>query len=437
MVGGVASPKAGNGYIHRVDGTIDEPWVVADKAITRSPTGEQWESCWNYDASNESSSLPAGCENDYRAVIKAGMFNCGRMELSLMWGHYDMQGPGWESSIGLARTPHDAYNVVINYGRDCTGAPGEKWAGNTGPDSGYVDGGGDPSAVDCEAIVDEQERGKCEELKSWCTNPWVHRKVRKAAACNANFSYNSKTRAQWEQYLLDTDAKREEFCPAWASGEMSTAEAHQIGSSFFDDPDEEWSDGGITCVCDDPQCDSFWYMWCTTYNDGAACGSEACTNAGFEDADGDGVCEKVCTNEEFYTWPFPKDKICEKGVGSPTPTPTTVVIIGTPTPTATETPTPSTVIVVVGTTPPGYTIPPPGYTLAPGETLPPGVTIVPGSGAGTAGGVATGPGEATMLALVLASLTALLYVSYTHTNLFKRREAGELGEGQEPMDFQQ
>ena len=56
---------------------------------------------------------------------------------------------------------------------------------------------------------------------------------------------------------------------------------------------------------------------------------------------------------------------------------------------------------------------------------------------GSAGGVATGPGEVTVLALLVSVLTALMYMSYTHTDIFRRHEAEQLGERQGPMDFRQ
>ncbi|HXV26945.1 MAG TPA: hypothetical protein VD862_02910 [Candidatus Paceibacterota bacterium] len=54
---------------------------------------------------------------------------------------------------------------------------------------------------------------------------------------------------------------------------------------------------------------------------------------------------------------------------------------------------------------------------------------------GGAAATATGPGEVTMVSLLLAALVALLYVSYTHTGTFRRREVHGLKEDQGPMDF--
>ncbi len=53
--------------------------------------------------------------------------------------------------------------------------------------------------------------------------------------------------------------------------------------------------------------------------------------------------------------------------------------------------------------------------------------------------VATGPGETTILALVLSSLVTLLYVGYTKSNTFRRNEIKEIAadELQHPSDFKQ
>lgn len=53
------------------------------------------------------------------------------------------------------------------------------------------------------------------------------------------------------------------------------------------------------------------------------------------------------------------------------------------------------------------------------------------------GVVATGPGEVTILALVLSSLATLLYVGYTKSNTFRRHEIEEIAtdELQHPPDF--
>jgi hypothetical protein len=55
--------------------------------------------------------------------------------------------------------------------------------------------------------------------------------------------------------------------------------------------------------------------------------------------------------------------------------------------------------------------------------------------AGSPGEVPTGPGEATLLALIVSALVSLLYVSYTHSPLYHRREAEKVSEDQGPLDF--
>ena len=68
----------------------------------------------------------------------------------------------------------------------------------------------------------------------------------------------------------------------------------------------------------------------------------------------------------------------------------------------------------------------------------------PGLGTCTAGAsssgqpvatVSTGPGDVTVLALIISSLVALLYASYTHSPLGRKREVEEISRDQGPMDF--
>ncbi len=54
---------------------------------------------------------------------------------------------------------------------------------------------------------------------------------------------------------------------------------------------------------------------------------------------------------------------------------------------------------------------------------------------GTAGGVSTGPGDAVILALVMAAALTLLYSGYTRSSAYRRREADAVSRDQGPMDF--
>jgi hypothetical protein len=49
--------------------------------------------------------------------------------------------------------------------------------------------------------------------------------------------------------------------------------------------------------------------------------------------------------------------------------------------------------------------------------------------------VPTGPGEATVLALIISALVSLLYITYTHSPLGIRHEAKAVSKDQPPMDF--
>lgn len=49
--------------------------------------------------------------------------------------------------------------------------------------------------------------------------------------------------------------------------------------------------------------------------------------------------------------------------------------------------------------------------------------------------VATGPGEATVLALIISALVSLLYVTYTHSPLALKREVEDISKERDPLDF--
>lgn len=58
-----------------------------------------------------------------------------------------------------------------------------------------------------------------------------------------------------------------------------------------------------------------------------------------------------------------------------------------------------------------------------------------GTAAAQAGGVKTGPGDAVILALVVAASTTLLYTAYTRSGAYARKEAEGISEKRDPMDF--
>jgi uncharacterized repeat protein (TIGR01451 family) len=58
-----------------------------------------------------------------------------------------------------------------------------------------------------------------------------------------------------------------------------------------------------------------------------------------------------------------------------------------------------------------------------------------GVAAGTPSSVATGPGDAVLLALIIASGLTMLYSAYTRSPTFRSREVRQLGERKDPMDF--
>ncbi|MCC6405432.1 MAG: hypothetical protein IT405_03540 [Candidatus Yanofskybacteria bacterium] len=63
------------------------------------------------------------------------------------------------------------------------------------------------------------------------------------------------------------------------------------------------------------------------------------------------------------------------------------------------------------------------------------LTILVNRATGQVGTVQTGPGDAVLAALLVSAIITLLYVSYTHSASFKRREVETITSGRDPMDF--
>jgi uncharacterized repeat protein (TIGR01451 family) len=51
------------------------------------------------------------------------------------------------------------------------------------------------------------------------------------------------------------------------------------------------------------------------------------------------------------------------------------------------------------------------------------------------GTVQTGPGDAVLAAFLMSAIMTLLYVSYTHTSAYKRKEIQAITHSRDPMDF--
>jgi len=63
------------------------------------------------------------------------------------------------------------------------------------------------------------------------------------------------------------------------------------------------------------------------------------------------------------------------------------------------------------------------------------MTIVVTKGVVAPVAVKTGPGDAVLAAFLVSAIMTLLYVSYTHTSVFRRHELEKLGRDQGPLDF--
>jgi uncharacterized repeat protein (TIGR01451 family) len=63
------------------------------------------------------------------------------------------------------------------------------------------------------------------------------------------------------------------------------------------------------------------------------------------------------------------------------------------------------------------------------------LAVIVNRSAGQIGTVQTGPGDAVVAALLVSAVMTLLYVSYTHTAAFKRKEVDTITRDRDPMDF--
>ena len=61
--------------------------------------------------------------------------------------------------------------------------------------------------------------------------------------------------------------------------------------------------------------------------------------------------------------------------------------------------------------------------------------VVTRTAAAIPGAVQTGPGDAVWVALLISAIMTLLYVSYTHTVGYRRREIDAITHDRDPMDF--
>lgn len=76
-----------------------------------------------------------------------------------------------------------------------------------------------------------------------------------------------------------------------------------------------------------------------------------------------------------------------------------------------------------------------GLGAASPTALPTGTPVVTGTPIEEIAQVETGPGQATVLALVISAIATLLYVGYTSTSAFRRREAAGYARGKRHPDF--
>ncbi|HXV26946.1 MAG TPA: hypothetical protein VD862_02915 [Candidatus Paceibacterota bacterium] len=291
-----------------------------------------------------------------RAVMfyDANAANCGSVHL---FGAFWADGlPGVYKHNNAGNT---GWHVVLNYGRDCSGATGEKTPGGVGGTGG---GGG----------------GSCPQ------HPGGARPATVTAACQ-----EGTIRVSWQN-------------PLELNAAVNSLLRNVNGDNgrFIFEEGGCWNTFGIGNAVDaDIQPGN-------TYSYRVKTDAAVVSNTVSIKVNEDGTCQPV----ETVVPPPPTT--------SPVPTPTLTPFPSIP---ASPTATPRPTVAVTATPRPTQT---PGFVS---------VTPPPGGGVGTAGQTPTGPGGATLVAFVLASLTALLYVSYTHTDRSRRREVRRFEH--DSMDF--
>lgn len=289
MTGGAAgSPKAGNDFIFKTDGTIDEPIAGLDQRITRGTT-ELIPSCWNYPHVLGTNTNPgggsgggggsegpgniydwksapvyrisemlgdffgvralaqqAGCSGTYTITLDLGGFDAGRVEASLGWKHHDQVGTAPGST-----TIQDGYNVVANTGRDCTQSPGELCAG-AGAGSGVGGGGGGTSGTSGPGPGGSFNCGTGEGSDGcWCGEwgdaVWAQRHANAGSQCVPGYQLT----AEYKQFLVEVvpsfhqgdgapDGTTDGDIQDWSRSEVQ---------AFIDIMSENFTDtGGKNCV---------------------------------------------------------------------------------------------------------------------------------------------------------------------------------------------
>jgi len=371
--------------------------ITEDTAPSRD-----FQSCWNFGLNPRQDT----CGKMISIKVNMNTYTCGSVGLQMAWWHRtNNNAAGGQNAIGdsycdkegrcegLKTNRGTGFISVLNYGKDCTGAPGERAPGRLGAPPG---GGACPPIPAASAVKPANLTVQCGTTQNVLT--WQNPKTLNAAV-------NSVLRGAKPPTGNETAAF------VWGEGGC-------------------WNTFGISTYTDKDVKPGYTYRYVIKTHPAVRSNEVFCK---------DGV--QVTPTPGVSSSPIPEPS------GGPSPAPTVI----TPTPFTPGGPgpgdsdgdgVPDSVECPNGEPCPdtdGDGTPDWLDTDSDNDGIPDGQDcnrLVAGTcGAGSASTVQTGPGEATLLALIVSAVVALLYASYTHSPVYKQREAEEVSRDQEPMDF--
>jgi hypothetical protein len=360
------------------------------KAFTDTmPDGYDFPSCWNSGGSER----PANCARAMKIEFNMNTYTCGSLGMQTTWKH-ETGGGGTTQSNGAI-----VLSTAMNYGRDCTGSPTERAPGSLGGTTG-----GCPAIPPASAVKPAVLTVQCGTAQN--VLKWQNPKTLNAAVNSVLRTATSPT------------------------GAKATTTIFGEGGC--------WNSFGISTFTDTVLQAGYSYTYAIKTHPNIKSNEVTCKG---------GV--------QVTLSPTPQTSGTPTGSVTPTATPIfSATPTSTPIPSSTgQNPTPTPIVTITATpvfTPsdsdidgdgipntdecPGY-VPGTSTSSCPdsdGDGIP---DILDPAVLGSAGGVQTGPGEATLLAMIISALVSLVYVSYAHSPIGKRREAEAISKDQGPLDF--
>lgn len=387
------------------------PESEASQLITEDTApSRDFKSCWNSGALQR----PETCGKMISIKINMNTYTCGSVGLQMAWWHrtnnnaaggqnaladnYCDDGGKWQERGCSAQTGRGTgFISVLNYGKDCTGAPGERAPGGLG--GATPSAGACPAAPAPPAVKTANPKVVCGTTQNVIT--WENPKSLNAAV---NSVLRTEKRADGT-----TEAK-------FVFGEGGC-----------------WNTFGISTYTDKDIKAGSTYSYAIKTHPNVRSADVACK---------DGLPVTPPPSPSASAAPISPSPTTTTTFPSPTFTPAPTFFSPTPTPDDSDNDgVPDEVEC------PGLVNCPdtdgdgaPDYLDSDSDNdgIPDGTDcnrLVAGTCTGSAGQVQTGPGEATLLALIISALVSLLYVTYTHSPLGLRREAEDISKDQGPMDF--